>query len=132
MYIILCIGPPITSTSEVDASNLLPVDNSSKTTYSLATGPFTMRTPAMSTYNQQLWVIAKLSTGNSDGKYILLRSLLWLSAQQQSLCITSKAMVKFSDKHIITREAKFDFRYWHSPLFKSLVSDATLVYEYSK
>lgn len=60
-------GPPITSTTEVDALSLLN-DNSSKKTDSLPTGPFTMRTPAMTTYNQQLWVIAKLRTGNPDGK----------------------------------------------------------------
>lgn len=61
------LGPPITSTTEVDALSLLN-DNSSKKADSLPTGPFTMRTPAMTTYNQQLWVIAKLSTGNTDGK----------------------------------------------------------------
>lgn len=64
--IILFSGPPITSTSEMVANILLP-DNTSKSNYSLATGPFTMRTPAMTTYNQQLWLIAKLSTENNDG-----------------------------------------------------------------
>lgn len=29
-----------------------------------------MRSPALSTYSQQLWVIAKLSTDNSDGNFI--------------------------------------------------------------
>lgn len=61
-------GPPITSTTEMDALSLLLNDNSSKKVDSLATGPFTMRSPAMTTYNQQLWVIAKLTTGNNDGK----------------------------------------------------------------
>ncbi|XP_018330095.1 transmembrane protein 181 isoform X2 [Agrilus planipennis] len=32
----------------------------------IATGPYTMRTPTMSTYCQQLWVIAKITTENTD------------------------------------------------------------------
>lgn len=51
-------GPPITSTSEQKA-HLNASD--------MATGPFIMNTPALSTYSQQLWVIAKLSTSNNDG-----------------------------------------------------------------
>lgn len=35
----------------------------------IATGPFIMRSPKMSTYSQQLWVIAKLYTENTDGMY---------------------------------------------------------------
>lgn len=33
----------------------------------IATGPFIMKTPLLSTYSQQLWVIAKLLTSNNDG-----------------------------------------------------------------
>lgn len=54
----LRLGPPITSTSEQKAHV-----NSSE----MATGPFIMKTPLLSTYSQQLWVIAKLSTSNTDG-----------------------------------------------------------------
>ncbi|KMQ93068.1 transmembrane protein 181 [Lasius niger] len=50
-------GPPITSTSEQKAHL-----NGSE----MATGPFIMKTPLLSTYSQQLWVIAKLSTSNND------------------------------------------------------------------
>ncbi|XP_014213991.1 transmembrane protein 181 [Copidosoma floridanum] len=50
-------GPPITSMTEQRAH----VNASEK-----ATGPFIMHTPPLSTYNQQLWVIAKLSTANND------------------------------------------------------------------
>lgn len=56
LYII--IGPPITSMSEQKAH----VNNSE-----VATGPFIMKTPLLSTYSQQLWVIAKLLTSNNDG-----------------------------------------------------------------
>lgn len=51
-------GPPITSTSEQKAHL-----NGSE----MATGPFIMKTPLLSTYSQQLWVIVKLSTSNNDG-----------------------------------------------------------------
>ncbi|XP_015116993.1 transmembrane protein 181 [Diachasma alloeum] len=50
-------GPPITSTTEHRARL-----NGSD----MATGPFIMKTPALSTYSQQLWVIAKFSTANTD------------------------------------------------------------------
>lgn len=56
---ILFTGPPITTTSEEKAHV-----NASET----ATGPYIMKTPPLSTYSQQLWVIAKLSTANTDGK----------------------------------------------------------------
>ena len=36
----------------------------------MATGPFTMRSPLMTTYSQQMWLIAKLETDNTDGKFI--------------------------------------------------------------
>lgn len=36
-------------------------------TSEVATGPFIMKTPLLSTYSQQLWVIAKISTSNNDG-----------------------------------------------------------------
>lgn len=52
-------GPPITSTTEQKAHL-----NGSE----MATGPFIMKTPTLSTYSQQLWVIAKFSTSNTDGK----------------------------------------------------------------
>jgi hypothetical protein len=60
------IGPPITSTSEQKASVLIAKQNGSD----LANGPFKMTTPTMSTYSQQLWVIAKVTTGNKDGEKI--------------------------------------------------------------
>ncbi|KAG8035262.1 hypothetical protein G9C98_001752 [Cotesia typhae] len=50
-------GPPITSTLEEKAKS-----NSTD----MASGPFIMKTPALSTYSQQLWVIAKFSTSNTD------------------------------------------------------------------
>lgn len=66
-------GPPITSTTEIDGKSLLPKENKSHMNPNeIATGPFTMRSPPLSTYSQQLWVIAKLSTDNTDGSVINL------------------------------------------------------------
>lgn len=63
-------GPPITSTAELDGRLLLPKNNlSDMSPGQIATGPFTMRTPSLTTYSQQLWLIVKLSTGNKDGKF---------------------------------------------------------------
>ncbi|XP_043462563.1 transmembrane protein 181 [Leptopilina heterotoma] len=50
-------GPPITSTTPEKAH-----PNGSE----MPNGPFIMKTPPLSTYSQQLWIIAKLSTLNSD------------------------------------------------------------------
>ncbi|XP_076239497.1 transmembrane protein 181 isoform X2 [Calliopsis andreniformis] len=50
-------GPPITSTIEQRARL-----NGSE----VATGPFIMKTPLLSAYSQQLWVIGKLLTSNND------------------------------------------------------------------
>jgi hypothetical protein len=56
-------GPPITHTSVQKSSQLLPKINNSD----ISKGPFVMRTPALTTYCQQLWVIAKMRTANKDG-----------------------------------------------------------------
>lgn len=61
-------GPPITSTTEQKASEILQQQNLSSSL--LATGPFTLHTPTLSTYHQQLWVIAVVQTDNTDGKII--------------------------------------------------------------
>uniref|UniRef100_A0A6P7FJ98 Transmembrane protein 181-like n=1 Tax=Diabrotica virgifera virgifera TaxID=50390 RepID=A0A6P7FJ98_DIAVI len=62
-------GPPITLTTEVDGVSLLPKNNNTNPNINknIATGPFIMKTPKLSTYSQQLWIIAKLSTENTDG-----------------------------------------------------------------
>ncbi|CAG9836454.1 unnamed protein product [Diabrotica balteata] len=65
-------GPPITLTTEVDGVSLLPKNNNTNPNINknIATGPFIMKTPKLSTYSQQLWIIAKLSTENTDGEII--------------------------------------------------------------
>lgn len=66
-------GPPVTYTTQVDATNSVMKDNHSRSTYTdVATGPFILRTPALSTYNQQLWVIATLKTDDTDGMFIVV------------------------------------------------------------
>lgn len=57
-------GPPITLTSEQKASNLLRTLNDTD----ISKGPIVMRSPAMNTYNQQLWVIGKILTDNVEGR----------------------------------------------------------------
>ncbi|CAB3364753.1 Hypothetical predicted protein [Cloeon dipterum] len=55
-------GPPITHTIVQRSGQLLPKVNNSD----ISRGPFVMRTPALTTYCQQLWVIAKMKTANKD------------------------------------------------------------------
>nr|CAD7573600.1 unnamed protein product [Timema californicum] len=55
-------GPPITITTEQKVSGFLPKLNFSE----IASGPFVMKSPVLSTYCQQLWVIAQVTTENTD------------------------------------------------------------------
>ncbi|KAH6927938.1 hypothetical protein HPB50_009981 [Hyalomma asiaticum] len=58
-------GPPITTTVVRSASELgTPGDNATK--LNMATGPFVLKTPPLSAYSQQLWVIAQITTKEED------------------------------------------------------------------
>lgn len=59
-------GPPITTTTDISATSLLSNTSAANDKHIMATGPFIMRSPLMTTYSQQLWLIAKLETDNSD------------------------------------------------------------------
>lgn len=59
-------GPPITQTTEISATTILSNTSHAHDTNIKATGPFMMRSPLMTTYSQQLWIIAKLETDNTD------------------------------------------------------------------
>lgn len=61
-------GPPITWSTEINAANLRPNTSTTQSDDFFASGPFAMKTPLMTTYAQQLWVIAVLSIDNTDGK----------------------------------------------------------------
>lgn len=73
-------GPPITIKTETSAKQIMAsvnnVTGSNSTvggnnlrSTSIASGPFVVKTQFLSTYNQQLWVIAQLQTANSDDEY---------------------------------------------------------------
>nr|CAG4640732.1 EOG090X03I5 [Eulimnadia texana] len=55
-------GPPITSTRHQAVSRLASHPNSSQ----MASGPFVLKTPFVSLYEQQLWVAAQIQTENKD------------------------------------------------------------------
>ncbi|KAB7502201.1 hypothetical protein Anas_11662 [Armadillidium nasatum] len=59
-------GPPITSTVEQRITEVMPDLNQSQ----LATGPFVLKSPSLSTYSQQLWVIAKIVMNHNEGTSI--------------------------------------------------------------
>ncbi|KAF2350174.1 hypothetical protein FHG87_019072, partial [Trinorchestia longiramus] len=54
-------GPAMTMTVEEKASELFPNINETQ----LASGPFLVKTPTLSPYHHQLWLIAKIILGNS-------------------------------------------------------------------
>lgn len=58
-------GPPITVTVVRSASDLAPHEENA-THVNMATGPFLLKTPSLTAYSQQLWVIAQISTKDED------------------------------------------------------------------
>lgn len=63
-------GPPITKTNVITAKQIIVNTTMAKNPNVLATGPFAMKTPLVTTYSQQLWLIAKVETDNNDGRCI--------------------------------------------------------------
>lgn len=63
-------GPPITWSSEISAANLVP-NQTLKNDDFFATGPFVMKSPLFSTYNQQLWLIAVIKIDNKDDDEVI-------------------------------------------------------------
>lgn len=59
-------GPPITTTTSIRANPLIANTTSANDKGYMATGPFVMRTPLLTTYSQQLWLIARMETDNHD------------------------------------------------------------------
>nr|CAG4642397.1 EOG090X03I5 [Evadne anonyx] len=55
-------GPPITSTTHQSISKVSAHPNGSE----MATGPYYLNTPLLTTYNQQFWLIAQIITENRD------------------------------------------------------------------
>ncbi|VVC40528.1 Hypothetical protein CINCED_3A011997 [Cinara cedri] len=54
-------GPPITLTSKISGVEVLKHTNGS-----LPQGPYVMKTPSLTVYNQRLWLIAVVQTDNKD------------------------------------------------------------------
>lgn len=65
-------GPPITITQEYSGVKILANNTNNKIHADLSRGPFVMHSPEFGTYNQQLWLIAEVSTKNSDGENFIL------------------------------------------------------------
>lgn len=61
-------GPPITTTTTISATTLIKNTTNSNDKNIMATGPFVMRTPLMTTYSQQLWLIGRMETDNRDNE----------------------------------------------------------------
>ncbi|XP_014287731.1 transmembrane protein 181 isoform X2 [Halyomorpha halys] len=61
-------GPPITVTTSFKGSDLLKKLNMSAS--DISSGPFTIMSPRMSTYNQQLWVMAVFKIDNSEDEIL--------------------------------------------------------------
>lgn len=70
-------GPAITKSVTYSAANLNPPVNKSK----MATGPFIIKTPTLSTYSQQLWVTAKIIKESRDVEIVRLKFSVALTIQ---------------------------------------------------
>ncbi|KAL1123112.1 hypothetical protein AAG570_002200 [Ranatra chinensis] len=96
-------GPPITLTTVYKASQLLRNQNISS---DIASGPFIMKSPAMSTYNQQLWVIAVVETDNNEDE--ILDKTFHVSVALQALTAEHKlvTLLRSDRAHNRTRHLK--------------------------
>lgn len=65
MFLNYIVGPPITLTSKLSGVDVLKNTNGS-----LPQGPYVMKTPSLTVYNQRLWLIAVVQTDNKDGMRI--------------------------------------------------------------
>lgn len=61
-------GPPITTTTTISATTLIKNTTNANDKNLMSTGPFVMRTPLMTTYSQQLWLIGQMKTDNRDNE----------------------------------------------------------------
>ncbi|KXJ79321.1 hypothetical protein RP20_CCG001258 [Aedes albopictus] len=89
-------GPPITVTTMVTGSSLMPNTTSPNPDY-LATGPFVMRTPLMTTYSQQLWLIANIETDNTDDE--IFDKSFHVSVGIDGLTVEHKPMTVLREDH---------------------------------
>lgn len=96
-------GPPITVMSKVSGGSLQPngtvaaaAGDGAPGAY-LARGPFVMRTPLLTTYSQQLWIIAKLTTDNTDDE--MVDKKFHLSVQIEGLTVDHKPMPVYGGAH---------------------------------
>ncbi|CAN8018046.1 unnamed protein product [Ixodes persulcatus] len=97
-------GPPITSTVVRTASELTP-PGENVTSVNMATGPFVLKTPPLTAYSQQLWVIAQISMKEEDEDETFRKSF---HVRIKIQGITTKGQVVdisgTTEPHIRTRE----------------------------
>ncbi|XP_050303960.1 transmembrane protein 181 [Anthonomus grandis grandis] len=99
-------GPPITQTTSIDGISLLPKLNNSNmvSRKDIATGPFIMKTPKLSTYNQQMWLIAKLKTENTgetiDKEFDICLTISGLTEEHKPATILTDRDHKNRSRHL--------------------------------
>lgn len=105
-------GPPITWTAEISALSLIP-NNTAKTDDFLANGPFAMKSPLMTTYSQQLWLIAVLRIDNKDDEIIdkpfqVSVEIDGVTEEHKPMSVLPKHMAKNRTRHIKCTRSKCD------------------------
>ncbi|XP_064473067.1 transmembrane protein 181-like [Ornithodoros turicata] len=97
-------GPPITTTVARSSSQLLP-PNENISSLNMATGPFTLKTPTLSAYSQQLWIIAQVTIKNEDEDETFRKSF-HLGVRIQGITLKRQTIDIFglAEPHIRTRE----------------------------
>ncbi|XP_035216021.1 transmembrane protein 181-like [Stegodyphus dumicola] len=86
-------GPPITHTVTINATNLTPKLNNSQ----MATGPFILRSHALSTFSQQLWVIARIVLKRGDDEKF--NKPFHVAVTIQGVSDENKIIVVLGDQH---------------------------------
>uniref|UniRef100_A0A1B0DDC7 TMEM181 GOLD domain-containing protein n=1 Tax=Phlebotomus papatasi TaxID=29031 RepID=A0A1B0DDC7_PHLPP len=99
-------GPPITTTTEITATSILPNASAMENKLIMATGPFSMRSPLMTMYAQQLWLIAQIFTDNRDDEaydksFQVSLSIDGLTADHKPVPILYGESVKNRTRHLV-------------------------------
>ncbi|RXG72783.1 Transmembrane protein [Armadillidium vulgare] len=96
-------GPPITSTVEQRITEVMPDLNQSQ----LATGPFVLKSPSLSTYSQQLWVIAKIIMNHNE-EFFKREFLLNISLEGLAKDMKKTEVLKKNQAHSRNRTLSCD------------------------
>ncbi|KAL5282824.1 TMEM181 family protein [Megaselia abdita] len=104
-------GPPITKTNEITAKQIIANTSMAKNSNVVSNGPFVMKTPLLTTYSQQLWLIAKVETENNDDEkydksFHVSVAIEGITAEHKPLSIIDRGNENNRTRHLLCERNK--------------------------